>query len=198
MFNFSTGDRSMKIVLASESQFRKRALDMLGLPYETRPSRIDEKAIRDDNPAQLTQKLAEAKAQKIAQECPDAVVVSGDAVVSKGGRIFEKPRSLEEAAEFLKELSGSQFQFVTALSVLHAKTRKMLSAVETSDISFRELVDREIQEYIARYDVLSYAGAFESDAVLRFAERLSGSYNFVTALPVSRLIVFLRAQGVEI
>jgi predicted house-cleaning NTP pyrophosphatase (Maf/HAM1 superfamily) len=46
--------------------------------------------------------------------------------------------------------------------------------------------------------VLSYAGAFESDAVLRFAERISGSYNFVTALPVSRLIVVLRAQGVDI
>jgi predicted house-cleaning NTP pyrophosphatase (Maf/HAM1 superfamily) len=42
---------------------------------------------------------------------------------------------------------------------------------------------------------LNYAGAFERDAVLRFAERISGSYNFVTALPVSRLIVFLRAQG---
>jgi predicted house-cleaning NTP pyrophosphatase (Maf/HAM1 superfamily) len=46
--------------------------------------------------------------------------------------------------------------------------------------------------------VLNYAGAFESDAVLFFADRISGSYNFVTALPVSRLIVFLRAQGVDI
>jgi predicted house-cleaning NTP pyrophosphatase (Maf/HAM1 superfamily) len=56
----------MKIVLASESPFRKRALDLIGLPYETRPSRIDEKTIRDDNPADLTRKLAEAKACKIA------------------------------------------------------------------------------------------------------------------------------------
>jgi hypothetical protein len=46
--------------------------------------------------------------------------------------------------------------------------------------------------------VLNYAGAFESDAVLRFAERISSSYNFVTALPVSTLIVFLREHGVEI
>jgi predicted house-cleaning NTP pyrophosphatase (Maf/HAM1 superfamily) len=45
---------------------------------------------------------------------------------------------------------------------------------------------------------LNYAGAFESDAALFFADRISGSYNFVTALPVSRLIVFLRAQGVNI
>jgi len=188
----------MKIVLASESQFRKRAMDMLGLAYEIRPSQIDEKATRDNNPAHLTRKLAEAKARKVASECPDAVVVSGDAVVSKNGRIYEKPSDKEEAAQFLRELSSSQFQFVTSLAVLHAQNGKMLSTVETSDISFRPLVDREIQAYINAYAVLNYAGAFESDAVLRFAERISGSYNFVTALPVSRLIVFLRAQGVDI
>jgi MAF protein len=188
----------MKIVLASESFFRKRAMDLLGLVYETHPSRIDEKAIRDENPVDLTRKLAEAKAWKVAGECPDAVIVSGDAVVSKNGRIYEKPRNHNEAAQFLRELSGSEFQFVTSLAVIHAQTRRMLSTVESSDIAFRELVKREIQAYIGNYAVLNYAGAFESDAVLKFAERISGSYNFVTALPVSRLIVFLRAQGVEI
>jgi len=126
------------------------------------------------------------------------VIVSGDAVVSKNGRIYEKPRNHEEAAQFLRELSGSEFQFVTSLAVIHAQTRRMLSTVESSAIAFRELVEREIQAYISNYAVLNYAGAFESDAVLKFAERISGSYNFVTALPVSRLIVFLRAQGVEI
>ena len=171
---------------------------MLGLAYEICPSEIDEKAIRDSNPAILTEKLAEAKARKVASEYPDAVVISGDAVVSKGNRIYEKPRTMEEAAQFLRELSGSKFQFVTALAVVHSQTGRMLSAVEISDISFRALVEREIEAYINQYAVLSYAGALESDAVLRFAERISGSYNFVTALPVSRLIVFLRAQGVEI
>ena len=188
----------MKIVLASESPFRKRAMDLLGLPYETRPSCIDEKAIRDDDPAQLTRKLAEAKALKIADECPDAVSVSGDAVAAKGQRIFEMPRSKAEAASFLKEFSGSQFQFVTSIAVLNAHTRRMLSTVETLDISFRPLLDREIQQYVNKYDVLNYAGAFENDAVLLFADRIAGSYNLGTALPPSRLIVLLREQGVEI
>jgi len=188
----------MKIVLASESPFRKRALDLLGLTYKTYPSKIDEQSIRDSNPQELTRKLAEAKAWKVASECPDAVVVSGDAVVWKQNKIYEKPRDLDEAAQFLRELSGSEFQFLTALAVVHSGTRRMLSTVESSDITFRELVEREIEEYIGKYEVLNYAGAFESDAVLRFAEKISGSYNFVTALPVSRLIVFLRAQGVEV
>ena len=188
----------MRIILASESPFRKRAMDLLGLPYETRPSRIDEKAIRDDDPVQLTRKIAEAKAQRIAGECPNAVIVSGDAVAAKGQRIFEKPRNKDEAASFLREFSGSQFQFVTAISVLNTKTSRMLSAVETSDIFFRPLIEREIRRYINRYDVVNYAGAFENDAVLLFADRIAGSYNLGTALPPSRLIVLLREQGVDV
>jgi len=188
----------MKIVLASESPFRKRALDLIGLPYETRPSRIDERSIRDDNPAELTRKLAEAKARTVAAECPNAVVVSGDAVAAKDGKIFEKPRDKQEAANFLKEFSGNHFQFVTSIAVLNTRTDRMLSTVETSDIFFRTLLDREIEDYIKKHDVLSYAGAFENDAVLLFADRIAGSYNLGTALPPSRLIVLLREQGVEV
>ena len=82
----------MRLILASESQSRKRAMDVLGLAYEIHPSAIDEKSIRDSDPRALTKKLAEAKAWKVASTVADAVVVSGDAVVTKDGRIFEKPR----------------------------------------------------------------------------------------------------------
>jgi septum formation protein len=57
---------------------------MLGLAFEICPSGVDEKAVRDNNPTELTRKLAEAKARKVASEYPHAVVVSGDAVVSNG------------------------------------------------------------------------------------------------------------------
>jgi septum formation protein len=188
----------MKIVLASESPFRKRALDLLGLIYITCPSRIDEKAIRHDDPAQLTQKLAEAKARTVAQQHPDAIIVAGDAVVSKNEKIYEKPRNEDEARQFLQELSGGELQFVTSLAVLNARTGRMLSTAERSNIAFRQLAADEIRAYMRKYNVLNYAGAFESDAVLFFAERFSGSYNAVAALPVSTLILFLREQGVEI
>jgi len=188
----------MRLVLASESQSRKRALDILGLAYEIFPSAIDEKSIRDSDPAALTKKLAEAKARKVADEVPDAVVVAGDAVVTKSGKIFEKPRDINEAVSFLRELSGSVFHFVTSLVVFRSDSKKMLSTVETSEIRFRQLVEREIHEYVSRYPVLRFAGAFEGDGVLRFADSVSGSYNFITSLPVSRLAVFLREQGVEV
>jgi predicted house-cleaning NTP pyrophosphatase (Maf/HAM1 superfamily) len=81
---------------------------------------------------------------------------------------------------------------------LHADTRKMLSTVETLEIKFRSLLEREIVDYVRRHPVLQYAGAFDGDGVLRFAESLSGSCNIFTALPVSKLAVFLRDQGVDV
>jgi len=188
----------MKVVLASESQSRKRALDILGIPYEVVPSTIDEKSIRDSDPAALTKKIGEAKAWKVAAAVEDAVVVSGDAVVAKDGKIFEKPGSIEEAVEFLSELSGSAFQFVTSLAVLRTDTKKMLSTVESSAISFRPLTTREIWDYVRRHPVLHFAGAFDGDGVLRFGESISGSCNIFTAMPVSKLALFLREQGVDV
>jgi septum formation protein len=188
----------MKIVLASESPFRRRAMDMLGIAYETRPSYLDEKSMRADTPAELTRKLAEAKAWKVAEHYPDAVIIAGDAVATKAGNLYEKPASLDEAAQFLRELSGGTFQFITSLVVLRVPARRILSSVETCDITFRRLLDREIQTYIHQYPVMNYAGAFEEDAVRKFGERVCGSYNIGTALPVSKLIVFLREQGVEV
>jgi septum formation protein len=82
----------MKIVLASESPFRRRALDLLGLTYLTSPSRMDEKSIRDDEPFALTRKLAEAKVRTVASLHQDALVIAGDAAVLKNAKIDEKPR----------------------------------------------------------------------------------------------------------
>lgn len=81
----------MKIILASESPFRRRALQMIGVSHETHPSRIDEKMLRDDDPERLTLKLARAKAEQVAKQYPEAIIVAGDAVAVKGNTIFEKP-----------------------------------------------------------------------------------------------------------
>jgi septum formation protein len=188
----------MKIVLASESPFRRRGLDMIGIAYETCPSHINEKAIRDDDPARLTLKLADAKARHVGRQYPEAIIVAGDAVAAKGKRIFEKPRDKTEAASFLEELSGNEFQFITSLAVLNSQTGRILSVAESLNITFRRLTGTEIIRYIDRYDVLNYAGAFEDDAVHLFGERIEGSYNIGTAFPVSRLVLFLREQGADI
>jgi predicted house-cleaning NTP pyrophosphatase (Maf/HAM1 superfamily) len=84
----------------------------------------------------LTLKLAQAKALKDAGGMKGAIVVAGDAVVSKGEAIFGMPRDIDVAIRFLQELSGSTFQFTTSVAVLESETLRMLSAVEPLTLRF--------------------------------------------------------------
>jgi septum formation protein len=188
----------MRIVLASESASRRRALEILGLNYEVCPSRIDEKAIREAEPQQLASKLSEAKAHKVAESISDAIIIAGDAVVAKAGHIYEKPIDAAEAIKFLTSFSGETVEFVTAITVMNSKTAHLSTAVQRSEIVFRKLLAAEIADYVRRYEVTRFAGAFDGDGVIRFADRVSGSYNFATGLALNDLIRLLRKHGVEV
>ena len=96
----------MKIVLASESLSR-RALDLLGLSYEVCPSGIDESEIREQVAERLASRLAEAKARTVGDTIKDAIIVAGDAVVSKDGAIYEKPVEIAEAPQFSRLVLGA-------------------------------------------------------------------------------------------
>jgi len=188
----------MRIILASQSPYRQHALDVLGLDYETIPSHVDESAIRHDNPGELAQLLSNAKAEKVAEENPNSLIIGADLFVVHNNKILEKPHDEAEAKEMLLSLSANTFEIVTGLVVYNAATKKLLSSADVCRVRFRELSDFEIDDYIKRFPVVNFAAAFESDGLLRFAEHIEGSYNFRTAIPVDKLVLFLRENGVEV
>ncbi len=187
----------MKIILASESPFRKKALDLLGLEYETSPSYIDEKAIRAD-PYELPKILAEAKAMEIGGKESDALVISGDLFVVFEGKTYEKPEDENEAFEMLKTFSGKKLDIVSGTAVYNTETKEMLSYSGKYTVKLRELLDYEIRDYISRYPVTKFAAGFDGDGVLRFSESSEGEFPFLTALPLNQLILFLRKNGLKV
>lgn len=188
----------MRIILASESPFRKHALDVLGLDYQVIPSQIDEKAYPREDPVQLVTTLSREKTLTVARGQTGAIVIGGDAVVAMNGRIYEKPRDLDEAFSMLSSLSGNTFKFITGLVVHNCDTAENQSSVRSLSIAFRPLLAHEIRDYITRYPVLKCAGAFEVDGMLRFTEHVEGCLNIGGALPVGDLVRFLRTQGVMV
>jgi len=188
----------MRIILASQSLFRKHALDVLGLKYETIPSNIVESTIRHEDPNELAQLLSKTKAQKIGEENPDSIIIAADLFVVHNKEITEKPRDENHAKEMLKSLSGKTFEIVTGLAVYNSKTKIMRSTSEVYRVKFRDLSDFEIKDYVSRFPAVKCAGAFEADGLLRFAEYIEGNYNFKTAIPVNKLILFLRENGINV
>lgn len=181
---------SLRIILASQSEIRKRALNILGLPFACIPANIDEKAIRDKDPIKMALMLSEAKAYEIAKR-EEGIIIAGDAFLVFKGQVFEKPLTLDEAHWMLHQLSGNHYTFVTGLAVYDTAFKKMRSATATCEIYLRSLSTHEIVDYCKRYPVLKYAGAHESDGVARFAKKVEGSCICETSLALKDLIQFL-------
>jgi septum formation protein len=192
-----TAQTTQTIILGSQSLIRQRALNLLGLSFICIPSHIDEKAIRDPDPLKMAVKISEAKALEIAKN-HQGIIISGDAFLVHKGKILEKPHSLDEARSMIKSLSGSTYQFVTALVVFNTYTQRLDKAVEVCSVTFRDLIDEEIEDYITKKDVLKYAGAHETDGAVRFSKHVEGNFNLITALPMDKLIEFLRNNEIQV
>ncbi len=185
------------IILASQSAIRQKALNLLGLQYQCIPSHIDEKAIRDPDPYNMAVRIAEAKAREIGKS-NQGIIVSGDAFLLHAGKVMEKPASVDEARAMLKDLSGSTYTFITSLVVYNTFTQQMDKTVESCSIQFRDLSNEEIEDYISKYPVTKFAGAHETEGAVRFAVKIEGNPNIFTALPMDKLTLFLRKNGVKI
>lgn len=182
---------SSRIVLASQSEHRKKAMNILGLSYECIPANIDEKAIRNPDPLKMALMISEAKAFFLGNK-EKGIIIAGDTFLVFEGKVLEKPTSLSEAYSMLNTLSGNKYTLISGLAVYDTLTGKMRSTVATCDIYLRTISQEEIIDYCNRYPVLKFAGAHETDGVVRFSERIEGSCLIETTIPIKELILFLR------
>lgn len=188
----------MKIILASKSAFRKRALEILGLKFSVEPSEFDESMIRYKNPMLMAKKLSESKARKVADGNKNSIVIASDLFAVCGGRVYEKPGSKREAVSMIKSFSGKKMDIIAGLAVHNTQTKKTMSTSRKYTVTFRKLGEREIQDYVRRYPVVHCSAAMEGDALMRFARSVRGDYPFLTGIPMVPLIVFLRKNGVRV
>src|SRR5215471_21872620 len=99
-----------RLVLASASVSRRALLNAAGLNFEVRPANIDEESVRHGARAEgasvtaAAQRLADRKAQAIAQLDPEAVVIGADQILECEGRWFDKPANVVAAREQLRAL----------------------------------------------------------------------------------------------
>lgn len=141
----------MRIILASQSKARRKALDLLNLQYEVCPSNIDKKAITDANPETRAKRIAEAKASTVSSRYQNALLIAGDLFVVCNGKIYEKPKDKQEALSMLLELSGKRMQIVAGVAALNTQTNKMFSAAESYYPAFRTLTKAELDAYVNRF-----------------------------------------------
>lgn len=185
------------IILASKSPRRRQLLSMMGLDFIVQTADIDETMDKSQTPAHEVAAVSARKAEKIAWEHPDDVIVSADTIVVIDGKILGKPKDEEDAARMLRLLSGRTHTVYTGLTV-HANGESKTQVVGT-DVTFRELTDAEIAAYIKTKEPMDKAGAYGIQGYgPMFVSHLDGDYFCVMGLPVCTLAGMLRSAGVEI
>lgn len=144
----------MKIILGSQSRGRKSVLEKMGISCEVMFADIDEKAIRHDDPAELTLMLARAKAATLLPRITEPVLlICSDQVVVFDGAIREKPANKEEAFAFLRSYSGRWAETITAVVVTNTASSRSAEGVDVARIWFRVIPEEIITRYIDTSDV---------------------------------------------
>lgn len=168
----------MKIILASASPRRAKILEERGVDFTVVKTDAPEVSYDEDPVRTVTEN---ALAKGAAAGARDAL--SADTIVWYAGRIYGKPRTLEEAKGFLRELSGRTHSVFTGVAF-----NGEVKVVE-SGVRFRSLSEADIDEYVARVKPLDRAGAYDIDeSGDLIVESYSGSYENIMGLPVEPLV----------
>lgn len=185
------------MILASQSPRRRELLADVGFDLEVIPAQIDETRHAGEKPVELVARLAAEKAEAVRaglDSVPaDGLIVAADTIVWMGEEALGKPRDAEDAAVMLRELSGRTHRVSTGVCAMLLDADGVLSTrtcfVETSDVTFWELTDAQIDAYVACGEPLDKAGAYGIQGIGRLLVReVRGDYSNVVGLPVARLV----------
>lgn len=196
------------IVLASQSAQRLNLFKAAGLEFTSHATHSDEKSIQNTDVNERAQQIALLKATAARETFPDAIIVAADTFLTLNDRIYEKPTNLEEAVKMLQAFSGNTFTTYTGLAILAnfsgEKEDNNFSTTVTNTAKFRTLSDIEIEHYVQRNPVTTWAGGFSPayDAGANLIEWVEGSLtSFTHGIPMeivlSKLQELLSEAAVE-
>ena len=185
------------LILASASPRRRELLTQAGLKFTVAAANLNENLLPDEAAAAYVQRLAEEKAQSVwnAHQSSDTLddplmVLGADTCVVCDGHILGKPADTTDARRMLELLSGRTHAVLTGLAVISG--RKIVRDVEVTQVTFNQLNDREIAQYIANGEPLDKAGAYGIQGyAARWIPRIEGCYFNVMGLPIARTVALL-------
>lgn len=196
--------KAQKLILASTSKYRKELLERFHTPFEAHKPLADEEALKHDwlkrhptfKPRELAEALAQAKAESLSDQHPNALIIGSDQLVDLDGEILGKRPDFQSACAQLELLSGRSHQLITAVALAQAghKTRIF---TDVTTVSFRKLSREEIQRYVEIEKPYDCAGTYKIEGLgVRLIQELqTKDPTAIVGLPLIQLSDELRLRG---
>jgi septum formation protein len=175
-----------RLILGSASPARRYLLERDGYRFEARPAHLDEPTHAGyPNPRQLVQHIAWLKAEAIAPQVDEGIVLTADTVAWLDGQVIGKPADETDARRILRFLGGREHELWTGVCLWRRPDDVQLAWQERSLVLFNKLSDAELDAYIASREWQNNSGAYAiketEDPHVRVVQ---GSVSNVIGLPM--------------
>jgi len=185
---FSDRLDDIELILASASPRRRQLMEEAGFRFTTAVIDYEETWPAGLAGREIAEFLANGKADSYTEALGGkTVLITADTVVWCRQTYLGKPANAEEAAKFLKLLSGCSHEVITGICLRNRAGKHTFSV--STEVTFRKLEDKEIRDYVDNFSPLDKAGAYgiQEWIGLRGITRINGSYYNVVGMPVSDL-----------
>ena len=183
----------MKVILASASPRRKEILQNTKLNFDIQKSDIEEVILENESPEDMVVRLAYEKAFDVAKRNTDRLVIGADTIVALDNEVLGKPKDQNEAYQMIKRLSNKAHKVITGISLINLKENKIIKDYVVSFVTFKDLSEDSIKDYINTNESLDKAGAYGIQGYgALLVKNIQGDYFNIVGLPISRLSDLLK------
>lgn len=191
-----------RIILASGSAIRAKILDGAGLNYEIITKPVDEAAIKTAMLAEksrlpdIADALAEAKSMRVSR-VEAGLVIGADQIMVMENRLYDKPKSEQEARDRLKDMRGKTHQLIGAV-VICENGQPVWRHISKTKLTMREFSDAFLDNYIeAEGEYLTQSvGAYRFEGLgSQLFSHVEGDFFSILGLSLLPVLDYLRSRG---
>ena len=189
----------MSLILASTSPRRRELLALLGLSFTVKSPSFEERLVADRPAIQQVMSFAQGKAQSVARQQPEAVVLGSDTVIELDHNVLGKPADLLEARAMLRRLAARDHYVHTAVALVCSARAIDVVALSTTVVRVKPFDERLYDRYLATGESLGKAGAYSiqgegGDLV----DSVVGDFLTVVGLPLRLVAQMIAQAGVRV
>jgi septum formation protein len=188
-----------RIVLASQSTSRRRLLEDAGLKPTIIVSNVDEETdfFNAMAPVDMVIALAISKAHTVREMIDyPAIIIGCDSTFDVDGVSFGKPGTPEVAIERAQKISGRTGLLHTGHCIIDTEQGIEIADRVTTKVTFTDMTEEEIADYVASEEPLHVAGGFTLDGFgSPFIPVIEGDYTNVVGVSMPFLRSAMKQLG---